>query len=803
MIDVDYNPPVARDWPFRSVVLLIPLLAFLQGFSNTSVFHSRDLSAYQWPWYQYLAACFQSGNLPYWQPDFGLGYPLMADASTQPWMPVTVFLRLALPDALGFNLWIALAPSVGALGTYRFARRIASPQAAAVAALAFSLSGPVLALGNLPVIAWSTALIGWVVTAAADLAARPTALRFSILAALIALQALAGEPVTLIGTAIVAVLWPIACSSESLNNRLRAASGILLAGLAGALLAAVQLLPLLDLATRSVRGAAEFHDSWWLHPLALAEVVCPAAWGSYFDHAAQASPWLPVLNSGREPLLVSLYVGVPVLTLAAIGTFCGEPWKVRLFWSAVSLFALVLALGPVTPLHSLARTVAPGTGFLRYPVKYALLADFALAPLAAVGCDTLLRGLVSRTRVAVLGVVGTFAAMAVAWLALAHSFTARAWLAMSVGGDPATLVPWLSGAATSNGVRLLVVCGATVAALLASWRRPAATGAVLGALLCIDLLAAGLHLNPVLPVDRLGPPAWLTRLEKEGGGRLYIPDRGMLARTDVDRAALVIPPELSRPELLSLYHATFPLMPAAYGHGEAISADMSQLRPADYTRAVDQFHKSPRAARMEFLRRAGVRYFVAGGLPLPDAEPVTEIPDMTPLAVWRLPSAPVRVSVASEALVVEDPATRVRALFDPAFVTESTVLLASPPPPPAGQAGATPRTAAVITTEEAERVEVAVAVAEPEGGYLLLRDGWDPYWRATVDGADAQVLQADSLFRAVRVAAGEHRVVFTYRPTPGYAGAWLSALTAAVLLLVPGWAWWRHRQPTVPDGAAA
>ena len=67
------------------------------------------------------------------------------------------------------------------------------------------------------------------------------------------------------------------------------------------------------------------------------------------------------------------------------------------------------------------------------------------------------------------------------------------------------------------------------------------------------------------------------------------------------------------------------------------------------------------------------------------------------------------------------------------------------------------------------------------GGFLLLKDMHDPNWRAEVDGAPAPVLRADGIFRAVRLAPGEHDVRFVYVPTPLYAGIAVSVATALAL----------------------
>jgi uncharacterized membrane protein YfhO len=58
----------------------------------------------------------------------------------------------------------------------------------------------------------------------------------------------------------------------------------------------------------------------------------------------------------------------------------------------------------------------------------------------------------------------------------------------------------------------------------------------------------------------------------------------------------------------------------------------------------------------------------------------------------------------------------------------------------------------------------------------VLNDAFYPGWTAEVDGQPAEILAANYAVRAVPLASGAHRVVFSYR-TPGLAaGAWVSGL---------------------------
>jgi hypothetical protein len=63
--------------------------------------------------------------------------------------------------------------------------------------------------------------------------------------------------------------------------------------------------------------------------------------------------------------------------------------------------------------------------------------------------------------------------------------------------------------------------------------------------------------------------------------------------------------------------------------------------------------------------------------------------------------------------------------------------------------------------------EVVIEVDAPDRMMLVLNDVWHPWWRATVDGAPAEIQKANLLFRAVAVPQGRSTVRFTFHPLRG------------------------------------
>lgn len=88
---------------------------------------------------------------------------------------------------------------------------------------------------------------------------------------------------------------------------------------------------------------------------------------------------------------------------------------------------------------------------------------------------------------------------------------------------------------------------------------------------------------------------------------------------------------------------------------------------------------------------------------------------------------------------------------------------------------------------------VVVEVDAHTDGFLVLLDLWYPGWRASVDGERTPILKANGFARAVPVSAGRHQVEFHYEPGSLRIGATLSALTAGFIVVVSLWSHCRQK----------
>ncbi len=272
----------------------------------------RDLSLFFWGRFLWLRRTLLSGEWPLWDPYIGGGQSAVADALHQMFLLPVLAIRLIGPEVVSFNLWVLLPFPVAAAGAWLFLARRFSVSAAALGAIAFAVSGPVVSTGNFPNMAWSVAAMPWVLWSTDRVIHQPAGRRAGEMALAVAFQALAGEPVTFFMTSVLAAAWAatgVTLGSDRLKATWWASAGFVL----GVALSAIQLVPMVEAATLAERSQNILKDAWSLHPLALVETMAFQLFGNYYStQSLSDAPWVVVVNVGREPFFFSLYYGVPL-----------------------------------------------------------------------------------------------------------------------------------------------------------------------------------------------------------------------------------------------------------------------------------------------------------------------------------------------------------------------------------------------------------------------------------------------------------------------------------------------------------
>lgn len=145
-----------------------------------------------------------------------------------------------------------------------------------------------------------------------------------------------------------------------------------------------------------------------------------------------------------------------------------------------------------------------------------------------------------------------------------------------------------------------------------------------------------------------------------------------------------------------------------------------------------------------------------------------------------------RVFVVHQAEVVGNDDEAVAAMQNPAFDPATKMVRLRRDEEPAGlqtSGQASSQDQADILAYAPERVEIKVKLDSP--GWLVLTDTFYPGWQVGVDGQLTEILPVNIMFRAVEVPAGEHTVVFEFKPRSVVMGVWVSggALVALIIML--------------------
>jgi len=366
----------AANWftPVRFGVLLALLIlaAFPQVLSGLQTFVVRDFGFFAYPLAHFQQECFQRGELPFWDPFNNCGAPFLAQWNTMPlYPPALIYLLAPLQWSLGvfclLHLWWA------GLGMYFLARRwTGSPFAAAFAGVAFAFNGVTLNLLMWPSHIATFSWMPWVVLAV-ELAWREGMQKIILAAFAGAFQMLAGGPEIILFTwLLLLALWlQQFVRGESprapMSWRFPLVVALVIA------LAAVQLLPFLDLVAHSQRESGYADLRWSLPGWGWVNFIVPLAFGRTWTEG--------VFFQYDQYWTSSCYLGIGTLWLALLALGTVRERRVRLL-GAVVVVALIFAFGENTPVYPALRKIIPQLGFVTYPIKYVLLTAF-LAPLLA------------------------------------------------------------------------------------------------------------------------------------------------------------------------------------------------------------------------------------------------------------------------------------------------------------------------------------------------------------------------------------------------------------------------------------
>jgi hypothetical protein len=368
-----------------------------------------DLFAYFYPYRDYVSDALRAGQLPLWNPYLFMGAPLLANSQAAVLYPLHwPLIWLSAPKQVAWSIvihiWLA---SAGAYLLGRRAMRL-DPLAALCAALLFGLGGFLSAqvehINQLNASAW----LPWLLLCLeATVSPKKTPWRSLLLgAAIVALLLLAGHTQSAYIALCAAAIYALARGLGQRRKRQPETprwwlplTTLGLLTIAGALMAAGQLLPTLELSRLSVRsGGLPYHEaaSFSLKPaLFFKAFLPPLLWDPPFSEYVAYLGVLGLLSAAYGAAL-TLH-RKPALPTPALSRSL-QPARAML---AMALLGIFLALGAYNPAYYLLYKLVPGFDLFRAPARWLLLYSLGAAMLAGVGLQAI-KGMARWKRVLVL-----------------------------------------------------------------------------------------------------------------------------------------------------------------------------------------------------------------------------------------------------------------------------------------------------------------------------------------------------------------------------------------------------------------
>ena len=708
-----------------------------------------DLVSFLYPVYSFIARSLRVGDFPLWNPYLYGGAPFISDNQSSLLYPINL-IAFALRPEVDYRtmelLSVAhfyLAGVCAYLGLRYMGRQPLRRWAALVGAAAFMFSDLfVTHFGNLNMIACAAwlPLIFFLLRRALD-EQRPAFAAGSGL--FLGIAALAGHVQPLLYTVLALglyLLYHLSIHRRSPCRDLLAKVALFaLAMLVAFSVAAPALLPSYEMSQLTLRSELSYEDAseYSLPPLAWVGLLVPDIFGR--GPRGFWGPW-PRVEVG--------YVGILTLLLAGIALVLRRD-RLAGFLALLGILAALLAMGDATALHGWLYRFVPGFDLIRAPARFIYLLDFALASLAALGLDSLLRPLPHATRSTWQRVLRLLPAIALG-AALILLPLAQGTLFRSQDRSPEVLARLLRGTHGITFAFLMLGCGLLLL-YLRGMRRigPLSLGIAAFALIVVDLALLGAH----------------TELEfNDPLAGFQHPEAIAFLKSDAEHYRID-----TRTEVWNVWQPNLSLLNGI----QDVWGIWNPLVLGDFHRYWEGLG-SRSTPLYDFLN---AKYIVGHKDVVLDWDKFELAFDGDPAVnIYRNTRVLPRAFVVHDAWAVASQDEAFAAIHQADFDPSTTVVVENAEGLD-GQASADAEANIVAYSNNAIRIKASTSAP----GYLVLSEVYYPGWLAEVDGNPVPIARANYAFRAVYLSPGEHEVRLYFRPRTWLLGLGLSALCWAAL----------------------
>lgn len=792
------DSPQGKDWLAIVFLIALPPIFFWRETLGWLTLGDQDAVFWFFPAYKFAAEQIRSGSFPLWNPYQYGGVPFFAEWQSGTLDPLNWIHWLGATSRT-LTLSIQLSFCIALLAMFGYSRSIGFTRRASIfVAVVFGLSGFLVGRTLYPGFVRIVALMPLVLCFTERLRQHGRWRDTVFGALIIAWQIFAAHPQPLIYSSLLAcfyVLFRLYRETGRLKFLLQFATMFV----AGIGLAAVQLLPAFEFATKSVRQAWPFElfTLHSLHPASLLVTLFP-----FFHGSGKTIYQLPYWGTYWHHNEAQIYLGAIALVLALAGMIAS--WRARyrigIFWSVVAVAGAILAMGKYTGIVAKLLYYIPLLSHFRSPNRHWMEVSMAVAVLSGYAVNRLLQ---ERSRF-----IARISQLSVAFLFLLISAvggfilwqTARA---ESLFRSMTDLHHLPSGFLQSARLEFLlpIITSAVVCLVIIIFTKAtnrARWFALLLAALLVDfnLYAAFAPINNPAKLESLVGTAMPPQLAARQSEREPIRYQMMLNVATGEFS----PFWLYGHEMMTGYDPVLSERQKVFsGLDEAGRCfDLTMLEPQDQT--LDIFNARfvfvpPNFMSEELVKNTSRwREIVIERDP---AKPYTDYRIFENLRalprVWLVNQARTewegdQLKLIRGQLPGFDP--RETALIDheTSAKLDSRLLQAD-----AGRGDQTGKASIISRASAATKIETETTKAS----LLILSEMFYPGWKALIDGREVEIWRVNYNLRGVSIPAGKHLVEFRYRPKSIMIGAVISLITA--LCLIAGLILEKHRLRRIKD----
>lgn len=363
-----------------AVVSALLFLFFPTVFLGIHSFFHRDFGALAYPIIHYSKESYLSGEIPLWNPLSHCGIPFLAQWGTMALYPPSLF-YIFFPLPWSINVFCLLHLLFGAAGMYIFARRwINNDIAALFSSVVFVFNGVTLSCLMWPNYTAALAWAPWIFYAF-DKAVRHGGRYIAFAIIFSVFQFMAGVPEILILTHLITISISIYKAINKEAQIIKIAFRFTVIIISVLTIAAMQLLPFLDLLMQSHRTAEIDFAKWSMPGWGLANFFVPLF--HYFK------TYQNTFVQSEQAFITSYYFPLGALALAIFGIIRVDSKK-RIMFLLLLFFSISMALGSNSFIYNFISSFLPFFNKIRYPVKFIILLTFIIPFLAGYGLKALI-----------------------------------------------------------------------------------------------------------------------------------------------------------------------------------------------------------------------------------------------------------------------------------------------------------------------------------------------------------------------------------------------------------------------------